>query len=103
MIKMEIKEMQKTTNEFLDLLYEKFGCNHDANNTILHLAEEVGEISREFNKPNLRNQEIDMENFSEQIGDVIILIMRLAKIYAIDLEETMLGKIRKIKEQEGLN
>lgn len=96
---MEVMELQKIANEFLDLLNEKYDCNHNSNNTVLHLAEEVGEISREINKPNIRkNETFDLENLKEQVGDVMILIMRLANIYDINLEEIIKSKIKKIRE-----
>ncbi|UZE94096.1 MAG: hypothetical protein IB618_00775 [Candidatus Pacearchaeota archaeon] len=100
---MEVEDLKNKANEFLDLLYKKFNCDHNSTNTVLHLAEEVGEIAREINKPNIRkNEQIDMENLKEQIGDVLILVMRLAKIHDINLEKTVQNKIKKIKEIHNL-
>lgn len=100
---MEVIELQNKTNEFLDLLYKNYNCDHNAVNTTLHLAEEIGEIAREINKPNIRkNESFNIENLKEQIGDVMILIMRLAKLYDVDLEKTIQSKIKRIKEANNL-
>jgi len=96
---MEVKELQQISNDFLNLLHEKYNCDHNSNNTVLHLSEEVGEIAREINKSNIRkNESLDINNLKEQIGDVMILIMRLAQIHDVDIETTIQMKIKKIKK-----
>ncbi len=58
---METKDLQKQPNEIINKIDNKVNCNHNINNTFLHLIEEIGKLSNILNKPNIRNKEINIE------------------------------------------
>jgi len=99
---MELRELQKIMEETIDMIDAKLKCKHDTNNTFLHLIEEIGELSNELNKPNIRNEEIDKENLKEEIADVLLLTTKIACIQKIDIEDAIIGKIKKLKERHNL-
>jgi len=99
---MEVNELQKLSNEIVEEIDNKLSVNHNANNTTLHILEEIGEIARQINNPTFRNKEINKENLSEELADVLILIIRLANIHNIDIEEAILKNIEKLKQRHNI-
>ena len=99
MFKMDIKELQKKSDEIIDKMDEKFNCKHSINNTFMHLIEEVGEVADELNKPNIRGKEIDKKELGKELADVIMFLSRLASLNEIDLEEAIEGKINELTER----
>ena len=99
---METKDIQNKANEIIELVDKKLNVNHDADKTVLHLIEELGEIARQINNKNIRNKEQDNDNLSEEIADVLMLTMRLANIYNIDIERGIIEKIEKLKQRHNL-
>jgi len=69
----------------------------DADSTLLHLMEEVGELSREIINERLRRKEFSLQKFGAELSDCIIMLMLLASKYDINLEEVLLDKIDKLK------
>jgi NTP pyrophosphatase (non-canonical NTP hydrolase) len=96
---MELKELQKKSDEIIDKMDEKFKCKHCVNNTFMHLIEEVGEVADELNKPNIRGKEIDKKELGKELADVIMFSSRLASLNDIDLEEAIDGKINELIER----
>ncbi len=99
---MEIKELQKKAEEIISKIDSKLGFTHDNKNLILHLTEELGEISRQILNPELKRQEIDIENLKEEIADVMLLLSKLANNNQIDIEEAIENKIEKLKLRHDL-
>ncbi|KKP70355.1 hypothetical protein A2X44_01425 [candidate division CPR3 bacterium GWF2_35_18] len=87
----EIDGDEKVTKEYTSIL-------------ILGILEELGEMSRAYlaeqgRKPhNIRAQQD--ETYKEELGDIIITIMRLAHIKNIDLDERIHYTITKIKRRK---
>ena len=94
---MEIKEIQNKSNEIVELIDKKLNVNPDISSTFIHLIEEIGEIANHINKPNIRNEEINKAELSEEFADVFILLMRLSSLYDIDIEKEIIAKIEKNK------
>jgi len=99
---MEVKELQEKANEIVLKIDEKIGIEHDKETTLMHLVEEVGEVSRQILNPKLRNEKTDIKNLSEEIADVVLLISKLAYDYGIDLETAVKTKIKKLKQRHSL-
>lgn len=99
---MEIKEIQEKVKELVKALDDKFNCKHDNNNAFIHLVEEVGELGSQINNPNIRNKQLDLDNLKEELGDILILVMQLASNNNIDVEDTILNKIKILKERHNL-
>ncbi len=100
---MEIKDLQKKADEIIDKIDEKLGCKHSIDNTVLHLIEELGEVSRELNKPNIRNQEINKKGLGYELSDVLFLISRIANLNDINLEESIKGKIEELNKRHNFD
>lgn len=99
---MEIKELQKQAEEIVNKIDNKLEFTHDNKNTILHLTEELGEISRQILNPELKRQKADIGNLKEEIADVILLLCKLANNNNIDIEESVKNKIEKLKQRHNL-
>lgn len=73
---------------------------------ILAIVEEVGEMARAYltrvgKKPhNIRAQKD--ESYRQELGDIIVAIMKLAYIKKIDLDKQINYTLRKIKRRKAL-
>jgi len=99
---MEIREIQNKSNEIVELIDKKLNVNHDENKTILHIVEELGELTRQINNKNIRNISQNEDNIKEEIADIFILLMKLASLYNIDIEKGITDKIEKLKARHNL-
>lgn len=100
---MEIKELQQKADVIIEEIDKKFKCEHNLNNSFMHLIEELGEMTREINKPNIRNENIDKEKLGDEMSDVLLLIAKIANINNINLEESINRKITKLNKRHELN
>lgn len=70
---------------------------------ILSLVEEIGELARAYlarhgRKPtNIRAQED--ESYEQELGDIIVAIIRFARIKKINLDERVMYSLRKIEKR----
>lgn len=73
---------------------------------ILAIVEEVGEMARAYltqtgRKPsNIRAQKD--ETYKQELGDIIVAIMKLANIKKIDLDEQISYSLSKVKRKKRL-
>lgn len=99
---MDIKEYQQRINELIDRIDEKNARVHDSDTTIIHLVEELGEISRQlFNKKTGRAN-LNKENLGEEIADVVMMLNKLATLHDIDMENALKGKMELLKKRHNL-
>ena len=80
---MKISEFQNLIRD----LYFKKDHNRGVNATFVWLIEEIGEFARI-----LRREEININNASEELADIIAWINSLANLLSIDLESAILKK-----------
>lgn len=71
---------------------------------ILTLVEEVGEIARAYlaqhgRKPTNLAAQKD-EGYQQELGDIIVAILRFARIKNIDLHKSIIYSLRKIKKRQ---
>lgn len=71
---------------------------------ILTLVEEVGELARAYlashgRKPTNLAAQKD-ESYQDELGDIIVAILRLARIKNIDLHQRIIYSLRKIKRRQ---
>lgn len=71
---------------------------------ILTLVEEVGELARAYlaqhgRKPTNLAAQRD-ERYQDELGDIIVAILRLARIKNIDLHKSIIHSLRKIKKRQ---
>lgn len=96
---MEIKELQELADEVVNLIDSKRKGSHDSDTTIMHIYEELGEVSRQLYSEKIGRSEIDIENLGEEISDCLILLLHLSKIYNLDTEKEIKSKIEKLKQR----
>jgi NTP pyrophosphatase (non-canonical NTP hydrolase) len=100
---METSELQNEANKIIESVDKKLNANHNEENTIIHLLEELGEVARQINNKNIRKIAQDRQNIEEELADVQMFIMRLATINNINIENAIINKIKKLKERYNLN
>lgn len=71
---------------------------------ILTLVEEVGELARAYlashgRKPTNLAAQRD-ERYQDELGDILVAILRLARIKNIDLHKRIMSSLRKIKRRQ---
>lgn len=92
----DIADLQRKTGQIADSLHH----SRDPHIILLYLMEELGEVARAFLKETghkSTNNRIT-ESYKHEIGDVMFLILRLANVTGINLEEELeytLDKVRK--------
>lgn len=98
----ETKEFQERINKIIDEIDSKMSGVHDSDTTIIHLMEELGEISRQLYNKKIGRDKLNNENLAEEIADVIMLLNKLATIYNIDVETALNNKIKLLKKRHNL-
>jgi len=96
---MEIEELQQLAKKVIDLIDSKMKGHHDSDTTIIHLYEELGEISRQLYNGKIGREKLDKENLAEEISDCLILLLHLSKLYDFDIEKEIKNKIEKLKQR----
>jgi NTP pyrophosphatase (non-canonical NTP hydrolase) len=81
---MDIRRFQdaladKKLNPYIDI------SNPDK--VLIHFVEEVGEFAKAYRRDNI-------ENMSEELGDIMILLAFLAESVDVDLQQAVLDKLR---------
>ena len=99
---METIELQKRIMDLIYKMDEKYNCTHDSESTFNHIIEEIGELAKELNKPKIRNEQIIKQELSNEIADVIILLIHLATINDINIEESVLYKMNELKQRNNI-
>ena len=100
---MDIREFQKEVDEVIKELDNETNVEHNLNNSFIHLVEEIGEIASALNEPNIRNKDLNKEELAEELFDAIFFIVRIANLNNIDLDETRIKKLKKLKERYNID
>ncbi|MBD3388591.1 MAG: hypothetical protein GF416_05940 [Candidatus Altiarchaeales archaeon] len=82
---MGLYELQEQVREF----DRRFGWAGDVpEHTLLHMQEELGEISRNIlRKTGYRKETFDGEEVNDEISDLIYLTFKLGNLLGLDLDE----------------
>lgn len=70
---------------------------HTKQSAVIHLVEEVGEVARQVTNEYHRPEKFNRENLGEELADVMMFIVLLAKLYDVDLPKEMDAVIRKVE------
>jgi NTP pyrophosphatase (non-canonical NTP hydrolase) len=99
----KFNELQKEIIQIMQEIDNKIGLKRNIETTFIHLTEEIGEIARVIYKEKIKNNgNINKENLSDEIADVLILTITLGHLEEIDFEEALKKKIKKLKERYNL-
>jgi NTP pyrophosphatase (non-canonical NTP hydrolase) len=72
---------------------------HTKQSAVVHLVEEIGEVARQITNEYHRPEKFNKENLGEELADVMMYIVLLAKLYDIDLSAEMNTVIRKVERK----
>ena len=98
-----MNEIQKKSNEIVDRIDLKMKGIHDSETTVIHLMEELGEISRQIYNQKIGRDNLDKENLAEELADVSMLLNNLATLHGIDIETAINNKIDILKKRHNLD
>jgi NTP pyrophosphatase (non-canonical NTP hydrolase) len=92
--------------KYLDKIDGKKRLNHEFGSIlILSLVEELGEMSRAYlaehgrKKLNLAAQQD--ESYEQELGDILLAILRFARIKHINLHERIMYSLKKIEKRKN--
>ena len=64
---MKLNELQKKAKEVTDLIDTKRKGKHDSDTTIIHIYEELGEISRQLYNEKIGREKLNKENLQRRL------------------------------------
>ena len=102
MIIMDTKDFQRMCNKVIEDIDNKIGLERDHQLHFTQLMEEIGELAKDINMPRLRSKSADVNNLSGEFADVFLLLFSLAEKHGIDVEDSTLSKMEKLKERHGI-
>jgi len=96
---MEVKDFQNKIIELVSKWDKKRKVVANEQETFTHLIEEVGELARQYVNLQQRKKLYDKKEVEDAIGDILVMVVKLAHIRGLDIEELIL---KNIKEGEKL-
>jgi NTP pyrophosphatase (non-canonical NTP hydrolase) len=93
---------QEKINSIIEEIDKIRTGRHDSDTTIIHIMEELGEVSRQLYNKKIGRADLDLKNLEEEIADCIMLLNRLASVYNIDVEVAINKKIEALKAKYNL-
>jgi len=93
---MEIEEISNKITELARKRAESKGYELNEEICLIHIMEELGELSAELFSKKARPDKFDEENLKVEICDLILESLTLAKIKNIDLSKKLNEKIKEI-------
>ena len=94
-----MQEFQKEIVMFVKAWEKKRGTAPTAEDTFIHLTEEIGELAREYVNKKERPGDYSAEKLEDSIGDALMQLVRLADIHNLDIEKI----VRKIIREQGVS
>ncbi len=100
---MDLDEFQNKSVGIVKLINGKYNFSHDADATVLHLLEELGEIARELYNQKSGRDKLNKENLEGEFADVFILLAYLASQFDVNVKKAIENKIEILKKRHKLN
>jgi len=97
----DMNTVQSLAFRDIEEMIEWFGCDH-ASYLGCALAGEVGELCNLIKKLE-RDNKFDEDKFKEELADVFIYLVLMARWFGISLEEAIIEKIEVVKERRRDN
>ena len=99
---MEVKDFQKLSAEIVKKIDNKYSISRDAQLNISQLVEELGELAKVANLKKLRDKDPEKKDLEDEFADVFLQLAALADIFKIDLEKSVLEKIKTLKQRHNI-
>lgn len=97
---MDIKDYEKKVlNAISELSSMPNRKEHTKQSALVHLMEEIGEISREITNEEHRPEKFSKEKLASEIADSMMFIVLLAKLCEVDLSKEMRKSIERLKKK----
>lgn len=101
---MEINEIQTKACQLVEEYNKKNNIKHNKDTVFHHLIEEIGELAKElYHEKNNWRAEFNKERFENELIDVLMQLLILAKDYEVNIEEAFNKKLTNLKERFELN
>jgi NTP pyrophosphatase (non-canonical NTP hydrolase) len=94
---METKDLQNKIIELISKWDKKRKVVTGEQEAFTHLIEEVGELARQYVNLQQRKKLYNEKEVEDAIGDILMMVVKLAHLRGLDIEELIL---KNIKEQE---
>lgn len=98
---MDIKDFQKRCASIVRKIDNKYGVERSPQLSFVQLAEEVGELAKEVNRPMLRRQQIDTQDLKGEFADIFLQLSVLAELYNVDFQEAVEYKLQELQNRHG--
>ena len=86
---MEVKDFQKKIVDFANKWDKKRNNIPDTESTLIHLMEEVGELSRQYINKRMRKEKFDEEEVKNAIGDALMQLVKIAHLEGLNIENVV--------------
>ncbi len=96
---MEIETARDRVMEFANKRAKAKNFQLDEKISLIHIMEELGELSRQIFNKAARPEKYDYENLKGEVCDVILEIMVLSKILNMDLSKELDKKLNELKSR----
>ncbi|MBI2546794.1 hypothetical protein HYV81_06470 [Candidatus Woesearchaeota archaeon] len=98
---MDITKAQERIMKFVEQRMRAKKFNPTPELSYIHLTEEMGEIARQLSNKQMRSELYDEENLKEEIVDVLLETLILAKLCNVDLDKEIPKKIDALFKKHG--
>jgi len=98
---MEVKDFQNKIIEYDDKWDRKRKSVPNEQTVFNHLVEEVGELARQYVNREMRKDQYDEKEIEDAIGDMLVLLVRLADLRGLDIEEVISNVIKEGEKRLG--
>ncbi len=97
---MKIEEIQKRVLEFEKKWENAKNVKFDAELTMLHLTEEVGELAQQLFYKEAKQERFNEERVKEELCDVVLVTLCLADKLKMNLPEELNKKIEQLNKRD---
>ena len=94
---MQVKQLQEKIVQWVTLWDEKRNVAPTQEHTIMHLVEEVGELSAQYVNLEQRQDKYEPAEIENAIGDILIQLFKLAHLRNLDVETIITNIFEKEK------
>lgn len=96
---MNIRELQKDVSFLIAKVDSQSNTKHDADTTLVHLLEELGELSTQIYNHKTGREAVNKELLESGFCDCIVMLLQLASNYDVDVEQAIQTKLVKVKQR----